>query len=190
MLNATPSTAAVTSISQATAYSADVTVLSKLLMDASANLDNDRGISKACIQRAVDLLRSHFIAQCPPAGSPAVIRGGLAPWQAKRVAAYIEEHIGSNIRVPELARMVGLSTGHFFRTFRESFGETPQRYLARKRVQRGQQLMLSTRESLCQIALDCGMADQPHFTRVFRRVVGMNPGRWRRQFAAEADSAR
>jgi AraC family transcriptional regulator len=115
-----------------------------------------------------------------------VVRGGLAPRQVRRVAEYIEEHIGSNIRVPELARIVGLSTGDFFRAFRESFGETPQAYIATKRVQRGKQLMLSTRASLCQIALDCGMSDQPHFTRVFRRIVGVNPGRWRRQFADEA----
>jgi AraC family transcriptional regulator len=198
MLNATPLTAAVTWLPGAASSSPDATVLAKLLADASANLDYNRDVVKVCIRRAVDLLRSRSIGERLPAGSPlgtsplprlqspvVIRRGGLASWQVKKVAAYIEEHIGSNILVPELARTAGLSTGHFFRSFRESFGETPHAYIAGKRIQRGKQLMLSTRASLCQIALECGLSDQSHFTRVFRRKVGMNPGLWRRQFAAD-----
>jgi AraC-like DNA-binding protein len=74
--------------------------------------------------------------------------------------------------------------GHFFRAFRESFGEPPFAHIARQRIQRAQSLMLSSRASLSQIAFDCGMCDQAHFTRVFRRVVGINPGVWRRQSAS------
>jgi AraC-like DNA-binding protein len=43
-------------------------------------------------------------------------------------------------------------------------------------------MMLSSRCSLLRIALECGMCDQAHFTRVFRRIVGINPNAWRRQF--------
>jgi hypothetical protein len=45
--------------------------------------------------------------------------------------------------------------------------------------------MLNTREPLSQVALDCGMCDQAHFTRVFRKVVGISPSVWRRQFQSE-----
>jgi AraC family transcriptional regulator len=53
------------------------------------------------------------------------LRGGLAPWRAKRVVAYFEASIASNLRTTDLAAVVGLSTSHFFRAFKESFGETP-----------------------------------------------------------------
>lgn len=108
-------------------------------------------------------------------------RGGLAPWQAKLVRAHIESNISRNLRVADLAGLVQLSLGHFFRSFRVSFGQPPLTYVKVRRIRHAQVLMLNTREPLSQIALDCGMYDQAHFTRVFRRVVGVSPSVWRRQ---------
>src|SRR4029077_492387 len=93
-------------------------------------------------------------------------------------------NLGCTIRVSDLARVARLSVGHFFRVFRESFGEAPLAYIATRRIQRSQSLMLRSEMPLSQIALDCGMHDQSHFTRVFRHFVGINPGVWRRQFSA------
>jgi AraC-like DNA-binding protein len=47
-------------------------------------------------------------------------------------------------------------------------------------MERAQGLMLSTDKPLSEIAAECGLADQPHFTRLFRRVVGESPAAWRR----------
>jgi AraC family transcriptional regulator len=153
--------------------------LSKLISVAAATLDSDRATARACIERAAELLRVTDEARPVPAA--AAIRGGLAPWQQRNVAAYVAAHIGSTIRVRDLARVARLSVGHFFRAFRESFGEPPFAHIARQRIQRAQSIMLSSRASLSQIAVDCGMCDQAHFTRVFRRIVGINPGAWRRE---------
>jgi AraC family transcriptional regulator len=112
-----------------------------------------------------------------------IVRGGLAGWQAKRVAAYVEEHIGADIRAADLAAITRLSLSHFFRAFRKSFGETPHSYVRRRRMHRAQAIMLSSNQPLAQIALDCGMCDQAHFSRVFRKVVGINPWAWRRQYS-------
>jgi transcriptional regulator GlxA family with amidase domain len=95
---------------------------------------------------------------------------------------YVAKNLGACIRATDLARVTGLSTGHFFRAFRESFGEPPLVYVVRQRVRRCQELMLGSRDPLSLIALECGMSDQSHLTRVFRRIVGVNPGVWRRQF--------
>ena len=117
--------------------------------------------------------------------SPEPLRGGLAPWQAKRVAVYVAEHLGGRIRTTDLAAVVQLSTSHFTRAFKETFGETPLGYVSRQRMKYAQDLMLKSGECLSQIALTSGHCDQSHFTRVFRRKVGMSPMAWRRQFATE-----
>jgi AraC family transcriptional regulator len=159
----------------------DSNMLSKLLAAACASLDSDTDAARACIQRAVEFLRvSGTVGFVPPA-VPGVVRGGLALWQRKRVVAYVQDNVSTDIRVAHLAGVVGLSTGHFFRAFRESFGESPLVYVTRQRIRHSQQLMLRSRAPLSQIALDCGMCDQPHFNRVFRRVIGVSPGLWRRQ---------
>jgi AraC family transcriptional regulator len=159
---------------------ADRDAVWKLLDAATASLDSDLDAAKACIERAAELLRSGRVRDSAPDSSTA--RGGLALWQKQRLAAYVAANLGSRIRAADLAHVAGLSTGHFFRAFRESFGEPPLLYVTRQRIQRCQQLLLSSHASLSEVALDCGMCDQSHLTRVFRRIVGMNPGVWRRQF--------
>jgi AraC-like DNA-binding protein len=113
-------------------------------------------------------------------------RGGLAPWQAKRIRSYIEGKLDSSIRATDLAGVVQLSPSHFFRAFRKTFGESPLAYIMQRRIRRAQELMLASRISLSQVALECGMCDQAHFSRAFRRIVGTNPNAWRRQFPVDA----
>jgi AraC-like DNA-binding protein len=106
--------------------------------------------------------------------------GALAPWQAKRLQTYIQEHLNGRILAADLAELARLSLSHFSRAFRETFGRTPANYIAYCRMRRAQRLMLESTDSLASIALECGLADQSHFTRVFRRVWGVSPGLWRR----------
>ena len=174
--------ATVVSIADAPGYRLGREELRKLISAAAATLDCDRATAKAYLQRAVQLLS--MTDEGRPALATACIRGGLAPWQIRIVTAYIAANLGSTIRVSDLARVARLSVGHFFRAFGESFGEPPLAHIARRRIQRAQSLLLSSQAPLSQIGLDCGMHDQSHFTRVFRRFVGINPGVWRRQFSA------
>lgn len=160
-----------------------------LLATATAVLDTDLHAAKMYIGRAAALLGLDLIKAAPPAEARSRRRGGLAPWQAKRLRAYIAHHLASNIRATDLAAIVQLSTSHFFRAFRETFGQAPLAYIMKQRVLRAQQLMLSSPRPITEIALDCGMCDQPHFTRVFRRIVGLSPRDWRRQFALAPPSA-
>lgn len=117
-------------------------------------------------------------------GGPAQ-RGGLAPWQARRVEDYVARNLGGRIKTTDLAQVAQLSASHFTRAFKETFGETPIGYVARRRMRYAQDLMLQSGERLSQIALTCGHCDQSHFTRVFRRKVGMSPRAWRQQFATQ-----
>jgi AraC-like DNA-binding protein len=110
-------------------------------------------------------------------------RGGLAPWQVKRLTTYIGEHIGTRLRVGDLAELVRLSDSHFIRAFKVSFRETPGSYIRQQRMHRAQVLMLTTRHPLSRVALECGLCDQAHFSRTFRRIVGSSPRAWLRQIS-------
>lgn len=158
-----------------------------LLATASAVLDTDLHAAKIYMGRAAALLGLDLVKTPPAAPARSRRRGGLAPWQAKRLRTYIADHLASRIRAPDLAAMVQLSTSHFFRAFRETFGQTPLAYIMKQRVLCAQELMLSSSRSIAEIALDCGMCDQPHFTRVFRRIVGVSPRDWRRTSSARID---
>jgi transcriptional regulator GlxA family with amidase domain len=105
---------------------------------------------------------------------------GLAASKAKRALEYIEDNLGSKMKVREVADFVALSASHFSRAFKQSLGCSPMAYVAARRVERAKLMVTSTRERLMDIALTCGFSDQAHLTRSFRRVVGMSPGRWRR----------
>jgi AraC-like DNA-binding protein len=153
--------------------------LADLIAAAGAALDSDRDTAKAYIAKAAALLERAR----PPAGATPQ-RGGLAPWQSRRVEEYVASHLGGRIRTTDLANVAQLSASHFTRAFKETFGETPIGYVSRQRMRYAQDLMLKSGERLSQIALTCGHCDQSHFTRVFRRKVGMSPRAWRRQFAA------
>jgi AraC-like DNA-binding protein len=57
-------------------------------------------------------------------------------------------------------------------------------YVMRQRMRHAQDIMLSSEHHLSRIALECGICDQAHFSRVFRKLVGANPWAWRRQFSS------
>ena len=156
--------------------------LASLLVTATVALDTDRHAARRCIQRAAALLGIDLGSQGHVDADHACLQGGLAAWQAKRLAAYIEDRLESRIRIPDLAGVVQLSTSHFFRTFRKTFGGAPKEYIRGRRIRRAQELMLTSRLPLSQVALECGMCDQAHLCRTFRRFVGINPNAWRRQF--------
>jgi len=103
----------------------------------------------------------------------------LLAWQVRLIDGYIAVNLDRHIRVDELALLVRLSASHFSRSFRQSRGLAPGQYLVRRRVDHAQALMLSTGASLARIATDCGLADQSHFCRIFRKVTGESPRAWR-----------
>jgi AraC-like DNA-binding protein len=157
-------------------------VLGKLLEAARDSLHFDRGTAEACLARACELLqvarerdelRTHDAA-------PVLPRKGLAAWQIRRVKTFIDERLGASIKIADFATLTGLSPSYFSRAFKGSFGESPHAYIVRRRMERVQELMLTSDESLCQIALSCGLADQSHLSKLFRQVIGVTPNAWRR----------
>ena len=111
---------------------------------------------------------------------PTISVGGLGPWQKRRATELLSENLAGRIRLSELARECGLSISHFARSFKASFGVSTHTWLVQRRIERSQELLVHTRESLADIAEQAGFSDQAAFTRTFHQIVGISPGRWRR----------
>jgi AraC family transcriptional regulator len=142
------------------------------------SLHDDRGNAAESLRRAEAMLDGTS-GPAPPAGL-SLGRQRLAPWQVCRVMAYIDANLDTPIKNKDLAAIAHLSVFHFNVTFRNSVGDSPHEYLIRRRVERAQGLMLSTEKPLSEIAAECGLADQAHLTRLFRRIAGESPAAWRR----------
>jgi AraC-like DNA-binding protein len=83
--------------------------------------------------------------------------------------------------IPELARIGDVSEAHFIRTFRATFGETPHRYLQRRRVERAMFLLRATDRSVTDICFDVGFSSLGTFSRTFHDVVGESPTAFRQR---------
>ena len=151
-----------------------VQALAELLADACASPHADSrpyGDSLA-LAIAYNLFR--------PAPAARQKRGGLAPAQLRRVTARMEESVFDPTPLEDLAVMAGLSASYFSRAFKASTGMAPHRWYLTERVRRAQRALLETNDSLAEVALASGFADQSHFTRAFRNITGASPGAWRR----------
>ena len=107
--------------------------------------------------------------------------GKLSPWQLRRVLDFIAAHLNDDPCIADLAQECGLSSGYFSRAFRLTTGVTPHQWLTKRRVEQARQLLLGNGLGLADIALVCGFVDQSHFTRVFAKLEGDSPGRWRQR---------
>jgi transcriptional regulator GlxA family with amidase domain len=88
--------------------------------------------------------------------------------------------------VAALARIAYVSEAHFIRTFRATFGETPHRYLQRRRVERSMFLLRETDRSVTEICLDVGFSSLGTFSRTFREILGESPSDYRRRSDVKA----
>ncbi|MFF2851587.1 helix-turn-helix domain-containing protein [Streptomyces sp. NPDC058001] len=83
--------------------------------------------------------------------------------------------------IPALARIAHVSQAHFTRTFRATFGETPHRYLQRRRVERAMFLLRETEHSVTDICFRVGFGSPGTFSRTFSDIVGRSPRTYRKE---------
>lgn len=95
---------------------------------------------------------------------------------------YIRDHYQQPISNQQLANVSKMSLRAFERQFLASFHLTPQKYLRKLRLRIASRALIYTSESLSELALDCGFADQSHFTREFRRQFGRTPRDYREHY--------
>jgi AraC-like DNA-binding protein len=93
----------------------------------------------------------------------------------------IDRAYAEALDIPRLAAVAHVSEAHFIRTFKTTFGETPHRYLQRRRVERAMFLLRETSKSITDVCLDVGFASIATFSRTFSEIVGLTPTEYRAQ---------
>jgi AraC family transcriptional regulator len=157
------------------------------LLDAAMHqLYRKEKTARGTILKAASLLRN----QIEVAQVARETRGGLRPWQARKVRAYIDSHIARPVLVADLCALIQLSESHFSRAFSRTFGKSPHAFLIGRRVELAAQYMLQTEAPLSDIALRSGFTDQPHLCKHFRQITGHTPAAWRRAHSSEDDGER
>jgi AraC-like DNA-binding protein len=163
-------------------HRAFIPTLIDLLGDAEGALETNGPAARSSIHRALSILEAERSSRGPsPATQARVSKGGLAPWQARKIKGHIDANLGGALFIEDLAAIVQLSSRHFSLAFKQSFGQPPHAYIVQGRIEKAQRLMLLTDDPLAQIALDCGLADQAHLSKWFRRLTGVSPAAWRKQ---------
>ena len=131
---------------------------------------------------AVDEAVLHAVAALRPhlqPGPPARGRDRAEHAAVRRARRHLSERWDQRVTLAELAAAAGLSRFELVRRFREQNGVTPHAFQSNLRVDHARRL-LAAGEAPAAVAAACGFADQPHLTRVFKRAVGVSPGRYAR----------
>ena len=120
---------------------------------------------------------AHELLRLQQGSAPAkqLVRGGLAAWQQRMVTTYIEEHLAEPILLATLAGLAGLSTYHFCRAFKQSFGLPPHRYHTSRRIEHAKTLLAKPALSVTNIGMRVGFSETSSFTAAFRKATGLTP---------------
>jgi AraC family transcriptional regulator len=103
------------------------------------------------------------------------VRGGLAAWQQRAVATYIEEHVADEIPLATMAQLARLSPYHFSRAFKQTFGMPPHRFHMHRRIERAKSLLRSPAASITTVGIALGFSEASAFSTAFRKATGMTP---------------
>jgi AraC-like DNA-binding protein len=107
----------------------------------------------------------------------------------RRAKDLIDRDYAESLDVPALAKEAHASRAHFVRSFKKAFGETPHRYLLRRRIERAKELLRNTPLPVTEVSVAVGFRSLGSFSTTFRRLVGESPAayahRWRPEVPPE-----
>jgi AraC family transcriptional regulator len=100
----------------------------------------------------------------------------------QRVLDRMTADLATNLDLHTIAAESGYSRTHFLRTFRASTGYSPHQWLTHLRIEEAKTLLQKASNPLIDVALDCGFSSHGHFSNTFRRIVGVTPREYRRNY--------
>lgn len=124
---------------------------------------------------AVHLLRSY----CAVEPCVALYDGGLSDRQLLQVTNYINDCLDQEIKLSDLAQLLGLSQFYFSRRFKQSMGVAPHQYVLQQRLERAKHLLKETELPVMEIAMLCGFSSHSHLGKLIRQHTGLSPKAYR-----------
>jgi AraC family transcriptional regulator len=164
-------------------------VLWETAIKLSKLAESGGGAADRPYQQALSVILAHELRRLN-SNVPAItvpIRGGLASWQERIVASYIEDHLAEQISLAKLASLVRLSPYYFCRAFKQSFGVPPHRYHTGRRIERAKSLLTRMDLSVTDIGLSVGFSETSSFSAAFRKAAGLSPTDYRRSLEKAYD---
>lgn len=100
----------------------------------------------------------------------------------QEIKDYLDDHFAEKITLDALAERFYINKFYLTRVFREQFGQTVTNYLVQLRITQAKRLLRFSDKNIEAIAQECGMNDANYFSRVFKKIEGITPGEYRRQW--------
>lgn len=145
-----------------------------------SELQQGHTANKLYVESLANVLAVHLIRHYTTAHSqPVMYEGGLPQRQLLQVLDYIDAHLHQEIKLTDLASLLGMSEFHFSRQFKQMLGTTPYQYLLQQRIERAKQLLKQSDRSIADIALTCGFNSHSHLSKQFRQLTGTTPKAYR-----------
>ncbi|HHF0518549.1 TPA: helix-turn-helix domain-containing protein [Vibrio alginolyticus] len=152
-------------------------IIELFMLEAKAKGRN----GKIYLNNLVSLLATHYIQNYSnyfDLKNNQLAASKLDQHQVDKIDQYIEENIGNNVSVDDLADLLGCSKFYFLREFKKLIGVTPYQYLMNKRLEQARVALSSGSVNIALTAHEFGFNDQSHFTRAFKKHFGMAPGQY------------
>lgn len=153
--------------------------MGRLVLGAWGQLQARRPLSRATAELAVQLVLAMLLQ------TYAADRGGVAPpvmsGAVRATIGRIETQLDGDLRLSALAAAAGVSPSSLAKSFRATIGASLHQYVLRRRIERAQALLRTTRMPVTEIAGLTGFGNSQHFSTAFRRAVGSTPSQYRRR---------
>ena len=108
----------------------------------------------------------------------------ISDHKVDQIRDFIMSDLTRNLSLDDLAGVAGVSPFHFARAFKQATGLSPLQYVLEQRLSSAREALATSKSSLADIAYDVGFSSQAHMTDVFKKRLGVTPGRYRKQLAA------
>ena len=132
------------------------------------------------VDHCITALCAHILGSLGGASVVGDAAQGLSNRRLRQAKEMLDAHINGKLNIADIAKAVELTPSYFAKQFAKSTGVAPHQWLLSRRIDMAKQMMMMSQDSLADIALACGFADQSHFARAFRQRVGDTPSAWRR----------
>jgi AraC-like DNA-binding protein len=109
--------------------------------------------------------------------------------QVTKALAIMQTNVCGALGIDEMARIIGISMGHFIRVFRREVKMSPHQYITRLKIEGATGLLISTPQTIEEISEWFGFKNQFHFSRVFKQCTGLSPSQYRKTYVQTVDFA-